>query len=115
MKISFATLFVTALLTLPRAVHADFGGDFSGHMHHTITRLNENTMLDLYGFHGLTGGLMMLFFWALIIIGIISAMRFFVSQSHNSSDSNALDILKERYAKGEIDKDEFESKKKDIR
>ncbi len=70
---------------------------------------------------GFGGGLMMLFFWILFIALIIWIVRGFGGRnccSHHSgsnhSGSNALEILKERYAKGEIDKREFEEKKKDM-
>jgi len=48
---------------------------------------------------------------ALIIIGIIALIKV-VARPENKS---ALNILEERYAKGEISKKELEQKKKDIR
>ena len=59
------------------------------------------------------GGFMMIVFWVVIIALIVWAVRE-VSGRHPHSSSQALNILKERYAKGEISKEEFESKKKDL-
>ncbi len=74
-------------------------------------------MYGLYdGFGGIGwfgGGLMMFVFWALLVLFIIWLVR--ESNHDNSrSHSDALRILKERYAKGEITKKEFEEKKEDI-
>jgi putative membrane protein len=58
----------------------------------------------------------MILFWGLIIGGIILLVRFiFPSVSAGVKPSqDALEILKQHYAKGEIEKEEFETKKKDI-
>jgi putative membrane protein len=57
----------------------------------------------------------MLVFWGLVIWLIVSLVRRSGSRScmsdHQTSDS-AMEILKSRYAKGEIGKEEFEEKKK---
>jgi len=66
-------------------------------------------MMNTFG-----GGFMMLAFWTLIIWLMYMLVREARVKNKNS-DSNALDILKERYAKGEIEKKEFEEKKKDLK
>ena len=69
---------------------------------------------------GWFGGIFMIIFWILVIIGLVLLIKWlFVSSkgypsSHLRGSSNALEILKERYARGEIDKKEFEEKKKDL-
>lgn len=62
------------------------------------------------------GGFMMIVFWAILIGLVVWAVREVSGKRSDTahSDSQALAILKERYARGEIDKEEFETKKKDI-
>jgi len=62
---------------------------------------------------GIWPGLMMILFWGGIIFFVFWLVR--EAGSKNISQSNrALEILKERYAKGEINQEEFVTKKKDI-
>lgn len=71
-----------------------WGGDFAWHS----------------GWMGLGG----LLFWGLMIAAIVFALRGHrCGHSHDRPiDKTALDILKERYARGEIDDEEFQRKRK---
>ncbi len=63
--------------------------------------------------------IIMVVFWVAVIVGIIFLIKWLVistgagGRSATSADS-PLEILKRRYARGEIDKQEFEEKKKDL-
>lgn len=65
---------------------------------------------------GVWGWIWLIVWWILIIIGTVAIINWFRSQFYNkqSQKQSALDILKERYARGEISKREFEEKKKDL-
>lgn len=69
------------------------------------------------GFGGMFMMLPMLIFWGLIIWGAVTLVRKLgATQFRGPMQSTpvALEILKERYAKGEINRDEFERMKKEI-
>ncbi|MEQ9040189.1 MAG: SHOCT domain-containing protein [Silicimonas sp.] len=63
------------------------------------------------GGFGMAGGLMMLLFWGAIIALIVFAVRGFSTGSSPASKPDAAEILRERYAKGEIDDEEYERRK----
>ncbi|OGG03609.1 hypothetical protein A2W14_03005 [Candidatus Gottesmanbacteria bacterium RBG_16_37_8] len=74
-----------------------------------------NNMMGWGGF-GVLGWVSMLFFWLLLILGVIALFRYLGGSGKTTKDDKTpLDILRERYAKGEIDKKEFEEMKKDLR
>jgi putative membrane protein len=71
------------------------------------------------GGFGIFGLIFMLVFWVLIIASIVLVVKWLVEQGRSggtrgSGGEAALDILKNRYARGEIGKEEFEAKKKDL-
>lgn len=59
------------------------------------------------------GMLMMLLFWIAIIAFTIWVVRQ-IPWSREREETSALEILKRRYARGEIDKTEYEQRKKDL-
>ena len=79
-----------------------------------------------YGWHGggdwghmMFGPLMMLVFVAVVIVLVVLAVRWLGGARHGAaagsgprSDKTPIDILEERYARGEIDKDEFEERRR---
>ena len=65
------------------------------------------------GWFGGMGWISMMFFWGLVILLIIALIKWIMTPKTGSANS-ALEILKARYAKGEIDKQEFEIKKQDL-
>lgn len=73
----------------------------------------------MYGYGmgwGWFGPIMMIVFWALVIAGIVYLVKVLMGSRSSTSakEETALDILKKRYARGEIDAEEFARKKKDL-
>jgi putative membrane protein len=61
----------------------------------------------------LLGSIPMLLFWGLLIMGAFALFRYFGTPIRESSkEKSAMDILNERFAKGEIDEKEYGQKKK---
>ena len=60
------------------------------------------------------GGIFMFLFWGVIIIGGFFLVRYLIRQSQTAArttENTALEILKQRYARGEINDEEFEKMK----
>lgn len=56
-------------------------------------------------------------FWILVIVAIVAMVKGMLGAQSSAGhwrEKTALDILKERYARGEVDKEEFEQKQRDL-
>jgi len=60
------------------------------------------------------GFVTMVLFWVLLVVGLILLAKWLVDQGRMGREDSALDILKKRYARGEITRQEFEEMKRDI-
>jgi putative membrane protein len=75
---------------------------------------------DWWGMHYMWGEwgvgmmFMMILFWGLIIVALVLGIRWLLTQGREPRSDSALDILRQRYARGEINKEEFEAKKREI-
>jgi len=66
--------------------------------------------------HGF-GWLLMILFWLAVILVVAALLKWLIRTSPRmgpAPEKTALDILKERYARGDIDREEFEQKKRDL-
>lgn len=68
------------------------------------------------GWWMLFGGIWMLLFWGGLIVLIVWGIKKLTERGggRNTATQNALDIARERYARGEISREEFERIKKDL-
>jgi len=68
------------------------------------------------GSFGFMGGFMWIF-WIAVIVGLVFLIKWIIQQSKPAEQKHAespLEILKKRYARGEIDEKEYEQKKMNI-
>lgn len=107
--------FLSILLTGTKAVAQPGGyGGYGGYGGWGM----GSGMMGGYGM-GWFGGILMIVFWILIIVGLVFLIKWLIQstardKTTGSGGNRSLEILKERYARGEIDKEEFETKKKDL-
>ena len=66
------------------------------------------------GSFGMGFGSMMLIFWIPVIIGLVLLIKYLSEGGAKRREESALEILQKKYATGEISKEEFEEKKKDL-
>ncbi len=75
-----------------------------------MERMTDCGWMPMMGF----GMLFMALFWVALIVGGVLLVKWLMGQGGASREDSALDILKKRYARGEIDKQEFEERKRDL-
>jgi len=107
----------TPMMSMMFPLRQGSGGQAGGWSSPVGSYQSNNPMMN-FGFtpFGGFGWLFMILWWALIIAGIVAIITWLTGQSRGGArTASPLEILKERYAKGEISKKEFEERKKDVR
>ena len=69
------------------------------------------------GWMGFGGGLLMLLFWVLAAVGLVALMRWLASAGDDrdtSAEPSALELLRRRYASGEIDQATYREMKQEL-
>jgi len=65
------------------------------------------------------GGIFMILFWVVVVVGVVALIRWLMQQQgpgerRSRGDGTALEILRERYARGEIGREDYERMKRDL-
>ncbi len=68
----------------------------------------------MWGAGGLVMMLMALIFWSIVIVVLLLGIRWLVLQRRGPAHDSALAILRERYARGEITREEFDARRRDL-
>ena len=68
----------------------------------------------MHDFHFFPGGWMMVFWMILLIALIVLVVKALMNSGKDNTGDTPMEILKKRYARGEIDKEEFEERKREL-
>ena len=71
-------------------------------------------MWSAWGVWGISMMGVMLVFWGLVIAGLVIGIRWLVAERKPPAGDRALAVLRERYARGDISKEEFETRRRDL-
>jgi len=74
----------------------------------------RHPMWWMWGAWGIGMMLIMLLFWGTVIVGLVLGIRWLLRQGREQRADSALEILRQRYARGDLTKDDFERMKKDL-
>jgi len=66
------------------------------------------------GFPMMFGGVFMFIFWGLVIWLIVVAIRKLSSKDKPSEADNAVELLRQRYSRGEIDTEEYRQRLQEL-
>lgn len=88
---------------------------------HTKPHRREERAMHSFGYHGnmmsIFGSIFMFLFWIMIILAVIYFAKgiFGRNEPRQHKEETAEEILKKRYARGELDKEDFERMRRELR